>query len=256
MAPSRPNPYANQEKQAPPSLEERNRIVEDHLPLVHFVATRLAGRLPNHVERDDLVNSGVIGLIDAVEKFDPGRQIKFKTYAEFRVKGAMLDELRRQDWLPRSTRQKATRLEKAYHTLEQELGRPPGEEEVMDYLELDADKFYALLAEAGGLQLLSLDEVQKQEDQEHDRNLLEFLADPEAVDPAEALNLDQVYQLVADGIDQLPKKEGLVLSLYYNEELTMKEIGEILSVTESRVCQLHTQAILRLRGRLQKIIAF
>ncbi|MFP4379203.1 MAG: FliA/WhiG family RNA polymerase sigma factor [Candidatus Sumerlaeia bacterium] len=247
------NPYGKETRPSI-SMEERNRMVEENLPLVRFVASRIAGRLPSHVELDDLINSGVIGLIDAVEKFDPTRKIKFKTYAEFRIKGAILDELRALDWVPRSTRQKATRIEKAFAELEQKLGRMPSDHEVVEHMGVDFDTYHQLIQEARGISLISLDELHSDNEDENERNLLEFLADPDDIDPAEALNLDQVYQIVAESIDMLPEKERLVISLYYHDELTMKEIGEILGITESRVSQIHTKAILRLRGRLSKVI--
>ncbi|MCL5271217.1 MAG: FliA/WhiG family RNA polymerase sigma factor [bacterium] len=236
------------------SLEQRNEMILEYLPLVKFIASRIASRLPSHIEVGDLVNSGIIGLIDAIEKFDASRKIKFKTYAEFRVKGAILDELRALDWVPRSTRQKASRLEKAYAELEQQLGRAASDAEMMEYLGIAAEEFDALVSEARGVALISLDELQGDHDDNFERNLLESLADPEHLDPAQSLNLDQIYRIVADTIDQLPEKERLVISLYYYEELTMKEIGEILAITESRVSQIHTKAILRLRGRLAKLL--
>jgi RNA polymerase sigma factor for flagellar operon FliA len=236
-------------------IEKRNQMIVEYLPLVKFIASRIASRLPQHIEMGDLVNSGIIGLIDAIEKFDASRKIKFKTYAEFRIKGAILDELRALDWVPRSTRQKASRLEKAYAELEQRLGRAASDAEMMGFLKIKPEEFEQLVCEARGVALLSLDELQGGDhDENYERNLLEYLADPEAMTPAQILNLDQIYRIVAETIDQLPEKERLVISLYYYEELTMKEIGEILGITESRVSQIHTKAILRLRGRLLKVL--
>lgn len=236
------------------TLDKRNDMIIEYLPLVKFIASRIASRLPNHIEVADLVNSGIIGLIDAIEKFDASRKIKFKTYAEFRIKGAILDELRALDWVPRSTRQKASKLEKAYAEVEQRLGRSASDAEMMEHLGINAEEFDALVREARGVALISLDELQPDHDENFEHNLLEYLADPEAMDPAQIMNLDQIYRIVAETIDQLPEKERLVISLYYYEELTMKEIGEILSITESRVSQIHTKAILRLRGRLSKVL--
>jgi RNA polymerase sigma factor for flagellar operon FliA len=238
------------------SLAKRNEMILEYLPLVKFIASRIASRLPNHIETCDLVNAGVIGLIDAIEKFDAGRKIKFKTYAEFRVKGAILDELRSLDWVPRSTRQKASRLEKAYAELEQRLGRAASDAEMVEYLGITTQEFDVLLRDAKGVALISLEDLQGRDHDDHyERNLLEYLADPEALSPSQLLNLDQIYRIVAETIDQIPEKERLVISLYYYEELTMKEIGEILAITESRVSQIHTKAILRLRGRLSKVLA-
>ena len=157
--------------------------------------------------------------------------------------------------MPRSTRQKASRLERAYAALEQMLGRAASDAEMMEFLGISLEEFDQLVREARGVALISLDELQGGDhDENFERNLLEYLADPEHMSPAQVMNLDQVYKIVADAIDQLPEKERLVISLYYYEELTMKEIGEILSITESRVSQIHTKAILRLRGRLTKLL--
>lgn len=235
-------------------FDKRNELIIEYLPLVKFIANRIAGRLPSHIEVDDLINSGIIGLIDALKKFDASLKIKFKTYAEFRIKGAILDELRALDWVPRSTRQKASRLERAYAELEQQLGRAATDTEMMEYLNIEIEEFDSLLCEARGVALISLDELRTDGDESYERNLLEFLADPEALSPAQSLNLDQIYRIVSETIDQLPEKERLVISLYYYEELTMKEIGEIMDITESRVSQIHTKAILRLRGRLLKTL--
>lgn len=246
------NAYSDVSKEQ--KLKDRNDMIIEYLPLVKFIANRIANRLPNHIEVDDLINAGIIGLIDAIEKFDASRKIKFKTYAEFRIKGAILDELRALDWVPRSTRQKASRLERAYAELEQRLGRTASDSEMMEHMGVDAEEFDALVRDAKGVALVSLDELHDDSDDNFERNLLEFLANPDELDPSQLLNLDQIYRIVADTLDQLPEKERLVISLYYYEELTMKEIGEILSITESRVSQIHTKAILRLRGRLVKVL--
>lgn len=232
------------------SIERSNELILEYLPLVKFVASRIAHRLPKHIEIDDLISSGVIGLIDAINKFDAGRKIKFKTYAEFRIKGAILDELRALDWAPRSIRQKSLHLERAYAELEQMLGRAASDAEMMRFLKISAPEFNALIRDARNVPLISLDELQGNMDEHAKHNLLEYLADPKSLTPAEIVNLDQIYRIVADTIDQLPEKERIVIALYYYEELVMEEIGAILSITESRVSQIHTKAILRMRGRL------
>lgn len=237
------------------SEKERDDMILEYLPLVKFIAARLSNKLPSHIELDDLENSGIIGLIDAIDKFDPTRKIKFKTYAEFRIKGAMLDELRSLDWVPRSTRQKATRLEKAYSDLEKQLGRPASDDEIVDHLGITFDAFHKMINEAKGIALISIDELYSENNSDSlDRNLLDFVATPESLDPALIVYLDQIYNIVADAIDQLPEKEKLVISLYYYDELTMKEISEILSITESRVSQIHTKSIIRLRSKLVPIL--
>lgn len=242
--------YGQQTQSSASDVDQRNEMILEYLPLVKFVAQRIMVRLPQHVEIDDLIDAGIIGLIDAFNKFDPTRKIKFKTYAEFRVKGAILDELRALDWAPRSTRQKATRLEKAYQHIEQIRGRAAHDVEVMEYLGIQEEEFYQMLMEARGIALISIDELRQDNDEASERNLLEYLADPEQQLPSELSHLDQIYRIVADSIDQLPEKERLVVSLYYYDELTMKEIGAIMDITESRVSQIHTKAIIRLRARL------
>lgn len=239
---------------AKPSVEERNQMIVEHLPLVKYIAARIAGRLPSHVEVDDLVNAGILGLIDAIDKYDPTRKIKFKTYAEFRIRGAIIDELRALDWVPRSTRQKASRLERAYAEVEQRLGRAASDVEVAEHLGIPVEDLTQMLCEARGVAIISVDELRGEGDESFERNLLEYLADPETVQPDVRLNLDQVYQIVADAIEVLPEKERLVISLYYYDELTMKEIGEIMDITESRVSQIHTKAVIRPRSKLLHVL--
>lgn len=236
------------------SEKERNDMILEYLPVVKFVAARLSNKLPSHIELDDLVNSGIIGLIDAIDKFDPTRKIKFKTYAEFRIRGAMLDELRSLDWVPRSTRQKATRLEKAYSTLEHRLGRSATDDEIVEYLDISYDDFHKLVSEARGIALISIDELYSDSNDNLERNLLDYIAAPESLDPALNVYLDQIYKIVAEAIDQLPEKETLVISLYYYDELTMKEISQILGITESRISQIHTKSIIRLRSKLVPLL--
>lgn len=235
-------------------VEQRNKMIVEHLPLVKYIAARIAGRLPSHVEVDDLVNAGILGLIDAIDKYDPTRKIKFKTYAEFRVRGAIIDELRSLDWVPRSTRQKATKLERAYAEVEQKLGRAATDVEVAEHLGIAVEDLNSLMCEAQGIAIISVDELRGKNDDNFERNLLEYLADPEAIQPDVKMNLDQIYQIVADAIDNLPEKERLVISLYYYDELTMKEIGEIMDITESRVSQIHTKAVIRLRSKLVHVL--
>lgn len=235
-------------------FDRRNDLVVHYLPLVKFIATRIANRLPSHVEIDDLIESGILGLIDALEKFEPDLKIKFRTYAEFRIRGAILDELRALDWVPRSTRQKASRLERAYGELEQKLGRAATDAEMTRHLGVTVAEFDDLVREARGSALVSLDEIRGDGEEGYEHSLVEHLAAPGEFNPAGELGAHQFCRVVADTIDQLPEKERLVVSLYYYEELNMKEIGEILGVTESRISQIHTKAILRLRGRLLKVL--
>jgi len=233
---------------------KREEVILEYLPLVKYIAYRIAGRLPSHLEVDDLINSGIIGLMDAMQKFDPLKRIKFKTYAEFRIRGAILDELRNLDWVPRSLRQKINKVENAFKTIESQLGRAAEDEEVAEQLDMPIDEFHKILDESKGLSLISFEDIKVDEDENGRTNLLTFLADHTLLNPAESFNLDQVYHIVANAIDELPEKERLVISLYYYDELTMKEIGEVLNVTESRVSQIHTKAIIRLRNKLKSEI--
>ncbi|MBW2622621.1 MAG: FliA/WhiG family RNA polymerase sigma factor [Deltaproteobacteria bacterium] len=231
---------------------ERAEYIKKYAPLIRYIADRLAVRLPNHVSREDLISSGTLGLIDAIDKFDPDRKIMFKTYAEFRIKGAMLDELRSMDWVPRSIRRKANLLEKAYHDLETLHGRPATDEETAEVLGLNLDKFHRLLDEVKSISILDIDSFYNPLPERGRDNLLELLMDGDSgPDPLTLLNLNEARSIVAQTIDKLPEKENLVVSMYYYDELTMKEIGAVLGYTESRISQLHTKAILRLRVRLR-----
>ncbi len=230
----------------------RDEIILEYASQIKFVAHRLAMRLPPHVELDDLISAGVIGLIDAIDKFDPSRNIQFKTYAEFRIKGSMLDELRSQDWVPRSVRQKAAILQKAYAEIEQRERRPATEEEVASVLEITLDAFYDLLNRARGLSLISI-ETGDEEDILN-RRILESLTVDMDENPLHVLKKKELRNMVARTIEQLPENEMKIVSLYYYDELTMKEIGVVLDITESRVSQIHTQAMLRMRGKLKRLL--
>ncbi len=231
-------------------LNTREEIIINYLPKVKFVANRFHAHLPSSVDVDDLISVGVLGLIDAIDKFDENKKINFSTYAEFRIKGAIIDELRNLDLVSRLTRRKIRQLEKAYIEVEGFLGRSATDEEIADFLKITLDEFYDLLDETKEVSLISLDELNIN----NDYNLLELLADKKCLDPIQSINLAEIYALVAKAIDELPEKEKLVISLYYKDEVTMKEIGSILSVSESRVSQINTKAILRLRSKLGNII--
>jgi RNA polymerase sigma factor for flagellar operon FliA len=194
-------------------------------------------------------------LIDALDKFNPAREVQFKTYAQIRIQGAMKDELRSLDWASRSVRQKAKRMEQAYATLEQDLGRPPSSEEVAAAMGINIQEFEELLDDVKGTSLVSLEEIGQTATTEDKSAILDALLTRQDHDPLEMLNLQDLKKALAGAIDELPHKERLVLSLYYFDELTMKEVGKVLSLTESRISQLHTQAILRLRGKLKAYLA-
>lgn len=236
-------------------LAWQEHMIIQYAPLIKYIASRLALRLPSHISLDDLISSGIIGLIDAIHKFDPSKNISFKTYAEFRVKGAILDELRSLDWIPRSVRKKSHILEKAYAELERNLGRPAEPEEICQALGLELEEFYQLLDETKSVSLVELEGMWKPtrgSPEFFDSGISEVLQDETARDPFLALHFSELQDVMVQAIDALPDKEKLLVSLYYYEELTMKEIGEIMGYTESRISQLHTQAMLRLRGKLRE----
>jgi RNA polymerase sigma factor for flagellar operon FliA len=233
---------------------EADKLIVEYSPLIKYIALRLAMRLPPSIELDDLISAGVIGLIDAIEKFNPDKDTQFKTYAEIRVRGAMLDELRAQDWVPRSVRQKATTVTNAYQKLEQELGRPAEDEEVADAMGMEIGEFHDFLQQSSGQPILSIEDLGGVSKDGEKRDLMEVLAGTKETDPETLARLDEIRSIIAQAIDLLPEKERLVVSLYYYEELTMKEIGEVLGITESRVSQIHTKCVLRLRAKLRRFI--
>lgn len=226
---------------------DREQIIKDYVPLVKFVAHRIASRLPSHVELDDLINSGILGLMDAIEKFEPTRNIKFKTYAELRIKGAILDGLRDLDWVPRSLRRKKKDIENAYRLIEQQKGRAATDEEVARHLSIPLDELHKNLDELKGVTLGTF--VEAGEDGEGE-SLISFVPDPDAEDPHQVFQTAEIKDILQSAIEGRPKKEKFVVQLYYFDELTMKEIGILLNITESRVSQLHTKAMLQLRSKL------
>jgi len=229
----------------------RDRLILEYAPLIKYIAQKIAARLPANIELDDLISSGVIGLMDAIEKYDSSRDNKFKTYAEFRIRGAILDELRAQDWVPRSVREKAKQLERAYLKLEQQLGRQASDEEVCKVLGMTQEEFFGLLNEVRSVSLLSYDDISNFS--KADKRTFHGLNDggKRAANPLNEVTSAYLKRVIADSIRELPEKQRLVLSLYYFEDLNLKEIGKVLDVTESRVSQLHTQAIIRLKNKLR-----
>jgi RNA polymerase sigma factor FliA len=227
------------------TLAEREVFIIEHLSLIKHVAHRVATHLPASVEIGDLVNAGVLGLLDAVDKFEPDRGVKFKTYAELRVRGAIIDSLRDLDWAPRSLRRKGRDLDRVYGDLEQKLGRSATCEEVAEALGGTLEELHALLDQLNGLTIGSFDDAFHQDDSEAPIN---YYPDDGSNDPHTRFETTELAKHLGDAIQTLPEKERLVLSLYYYEELTMKEIGGVLGVNESRVSQLHSKATLKLRG--------
>jgi RNA polymerase sigma factor for flagellar operon FliA len=230
---------------------ERESLIVETLPLIKHIAHRVATRLPTNIEMRDLINAGVLGLLDAIDKFEPERGVKFKTYAEVRIRGAILDSLRNLDWAPRSLRKKSKDLERTYADLSQKLGRPATDEEVSEALGENIENYHALVDQLHGLTLGSFENLNDSEDSD---NYINYYPDDGTNDPYVKFESNELTSLLAEAIDELPEKERLVLSLYYYEEFTMKEIGTLLGVNESRVSQLHTKATLKLRSRLGKAL--
>lgn len=228
---------------------QKDKLILEYAPLIKFIAQKIAVRLPSNIELDDLISSGVIGLMDAIEKYDPTRDNKFKTYAEFRIRGAILDELRAQDWVPRSVRDKAKLLDRTMIELEAELGRSAQDEEVAQKLNMTMDEFYDLINQVRPVSVLSIDEAATFSNVDK-KSILNLLEATKLNNPFTQLNMKSVKDVVTKAIEDLPERQRLVLSLYYYEDLNLKEIGKVLRVTESRVSQLHAQAISRLRAKL------
>lgn len=232
----------------------QERLVLQYAPMIKYIAARMALRLPPHISLDDLTSSGMIGLLDAIKKFDPRKNINFKTYAEFRIKGAILDELRALDWIPRSIRKKANQLEKAYNKLQKELGRPAEPEEMALDLGLSLEEYHHLLDETKGISLMDIDAVRQSLPKFGAEELCEVLQDESARDPFISLHFAELRQMLMHALECLPDKGKLLISLYYYEELTMKEIGDIMGYTESRISQMHTKAILYLCSQLSEYL--
>jgi RNA polymerase sigma factor for flagellar operon FliA len=231
----------------------RERLVVAYSPLVKYVAGRTAAGLPPHVEEADLISYGLVGLISAIERFDLSREIKFETYAIMRIKGAIIDELRSMDWVPRSVRARAREVERANAKLENALQRAPTDKEIAAELGITIDELNDSLLTISHSSIVALDELWSVSDSSGDQvSLMDTIEDPGALDPAKALDVGDLKDRIAGSIAKLPEREKLVIALYYYENLTLREIGEVLGVTESRVSQMHTKAVLRLRSRMQE----
>jgi RNA polymerase sigma factor for flagellar operon FliA len=231
----------------------RERLVVAYSPMVKFVAGRLGAGLPSHVEDADLISYGLVGLIGAIERFEPERGIKFETFAMTRIRGAIIDELRSLDWVPRSVRSRAREIEQMQAKLEHELQRAPSEAELAAKLNMTEEELQSALLEIANSSVYALDELWTVSDSSGDQvSLLDTIADEGAADPQEALATTEVKDRLTEAIGGLPEREQLVVALYYYENLTLREIGEVLGVTESRVSQLHTKAVMRLKSHLQQ----
>jgi RNA polymerase sigma factor for flagellar operon FliA len=228
----------------------RDRILNEYIPYVRRVVGRMAIHLPNSVDLEDLVHAGIIGLIDAIDRFEPDRGNKFLTYALYRIRGAVLSELRSRDFLSRSLRRKIREMDAAFGRLEQRLGREPSDDELAEELVLDLDKLYEI-KKMSSLSFVSLDSLGYGSGEDTDR-FRPPVVQSELLDASKLTGLKELHKGLAEAIEALPEKEKLVVSLYYDEELTMREIGEVLGITESRISQIHSRAVMRLRERLRK----
>ncbi len=233
--------------------EIRDKLVRQYAPLVKYVAGKVAVGMPHNVEFDDLVGYGVFGLFDAIEKFDPDKHVKFKTYAVTRIRGAIFDELRSIDWVPRSVRQKTREIEETVRRLEASLGRAATDKEIAKELGMSAKDFEKVMLKISGTSILSLNDVWYTGEDNDKVSIADSIESPKSLNPDIIVEKDEIKRVIVEAIHELPEKEKKVLVLYYYEDLTLKEIGEILEVTESRVSQLHTKAIMRLRTKLTNI---
>ena len=235
------------------AAQKREELILEHISLIKYHAYRIATQLPPNIEINDLINAGVLGLMDAIEKFEPSRGVKFKTYAELRIRGAMIDSLRELDWAPRSLRKKSKELSKASQKLQQELGREVSDQEICVEMGIELDELYKLTDQLTGLSVGSFYDASRKygEDDSDTESLINYYPDDLEQGPTFVFEEEELKKILADAVDGLSRKERLVVSLYYFEELTMKEIGAVLRVNESRVSQLHTKAMLRLRLKLK-----
>jgi RNA polymerase sigma factor for flagellar operon FliA len=234
----------------PLAPEERERLILEHLPQVRLIARRIHERLPESVSLDDLISTGAVGLISAIDRFDPALNVKLKTYAEYKIRGAILDSLRGLDWAPRQQRKRSKQIEAAISIAEQRLHRVPEEDEIAAQLNLSIDEYHEWLVEIRGLNIGSLENAAP--DEENSRDLLEYISDDEEGWPSRLLERSELQKLLAEAITRMPDIEKTVLSLYYYEELTLREISKIVHLHESRISQLKSQAVLRLRSYMEK----
>jgi RNA polymerase sigma factor for flagellar operon FliA len=231
-----------------PPLDDRSQLIRENMPLVELVVQRMVPQVPSFMTKEDMISAAMVGLIDAANKFDPTKGVKFKTFAEYRVRGAILDEMRKLDWFSRSMRDKQNQLTQTMLRLERQLGRSPEEDEMAREMTLTIDEYHDLLGEVSHLGCVSLHETL--DHSEEGRSFLDSLEDIGGPVPDDLLEKEEMTRLMADILDELAEKERLVIALYYYEELTQKEIAEVLSVSEGRVSQLHSQALLKLRVKL------
>jgi RNA polymerase sigma factor FliA len=232
------------------SEEQKEKIINESLPFIKYTAYRLGQRLPPQLSVNDLVSIGIMGLLDALQRYAEGR-VKIKTFVEYRIKGAMLDELRSHDGVSRSLKNKINQIKNAYRKLEKELGRLPDEEEVAKSLNITLDNYYRILQTANNAVVFSFEDFRGKMKEDSEIDIMECIPDPTMKTPLELVEENSAKEALAHLINELPEKEKLILSLYYWEELTLKEIGKVMNLTEGRVCQLHSQALIRLKARME-----
>ena len=233
------------------SAHARDALILNYSPLVKYVAGRVAVGLPANIEQADLISYGIFGLIDAIDKYDQGRGIKFETYAISRIRGAIIDELRAIDWVPRSVRFKAREVEKAYQALENKLKRPPSDAEIAEEMGVTTQELNHIYTQLSTVSLVALDELMSVDGGQGDKlALVETIEDTRTASPMEAFESEEMKSILAEAVNRLPEREKIVVTLYYFEGLTLSQIGEVLGVTESRICQMHTKAVLALKGKI------
>jgi RNA polymerase sigma factor FliA len=233
-----------------PADRQTKIVIEHYLPLVHRVVKHLASSLPSFIQTDELVSLGILGLLEAVKRYQEDEGVKFETFAVWRIRGAILDGLRENDWIPRQLRKQAREIERAYAVVEGREGRAAKDEEICEYLGISREELHRRLAEIEAGTIISLDHTTSTDSDE--TSLLHMIADPQAADPYDEARRKEVARILTSAIERLPEKEKLVISLYYYEELTLREIADVLELTPSRISQLHTKAICRLRGALSR----
>ncbi|SES68007.1 RNA polymerase, sigma 28 subunit, SigD/FliA/WhiG [Natronincola peptidivorans] len=227
--------------------EAKNQLIEKYIELVKVIAGRLYNTYGSSIEYDDLVSYGIFGLLDAIEKFDIEKKVKFETYAQIRIRGAIIDQLRNLDWIPRSIRQKSKSIEETYNRLENKLGRNAKDIEVARELNISINELHSILQQTNSFNIISLEEKL------YDSNIVDYLRHEAQPLPEDIVCHEELYQILQNSIEKLPEREKQVISLYYYNELTYKEIGEVLSISESRVSQLHSKAISRLKGKIKDV---
>lgn len=235
------------------SVALRDKFIRQYMPLVKYVAGKIAVGMPGSVEFDDLVGFGQFGLLDAIEKFDPDKNVKFKTYAVTRIRGAIFDELRQLDWVPRSVRQKSREIEDSIVDLEAKLGRSASDAEIAKHMGVSEEEYQQTIMKVSGTSILSLNDVWYSGNDNDHMSIGDSIESPSSMNPDVVVEREEIRKVIIEAINELPEKEKMVIVLYYHEDLTFKEIGQVLEVSESRISQLHTKANLRLRAKLTNL---